>query len=240
MSKSWKFGAVRYLNGKPLIYGLKGEIELATPAELTIRFTSGELDAVLLSLGDVLNLENAEIVPDAAIGCFGPVYSVVLAYQGELSQLRRVALDPASRTSSGLLRVVMSEFRGQDLEYSPQVETSDQARLIIGDPAITFRKEAGPEWRFLDLGEAWYQKTGLPFIFAVWVLRTGHPEREAITSALQNSLKEGLENIDTLAAAESDPGFVRDYFTRFIRYEFGEAQRKAVELFRELLLKVER
>lgn len=228
------------MNGKPLIYGLKGKIELATPAELTARFASGDLDAALLSLGDVFNLANVEIVPDAAIGCRGPVYSVVLAYQGGLNQLRRVALDPASRTSSGLLRVVMSEFYEQELDYSPQIESPDQARLIIGDPAIAFRKEAGPDWQFLDLGDAWYQNTGLPFIFAVWVLRAGHSERAAITSALQNSLKEGLQNIDTIAAAEADPNFVRDYFTRFIRYEFGDEQMKAVALFRKLVGKLER
>ena len=235
MKDAWKFGSVRYLNGRPLIEGLCGKVELMTPAELTARFVSGELDAALLSIADVFDLENVEIVPGAAIGCRGPVYSVVLAYRGELNQLRRVALDPASRTSSGLLRVVMESFLGIKCEYLPRAESAEEARLIIGDPAIAFRKQASAEWRFLDLGEAWHQQTGLPFVFAVWVVRNSHPDRVAIRQTLQDSLKLGLQNIPQIAAVEADPDFAREYLTRYIRYEFGEEQMQAVARFRELL-----
>lgn len=235
MSSAWKFGGVRYLNGRPLIFDLPGELELATPAELTARFARGDFDAALLSFYDVLAMREVAIVPGAAIGCRGPVYSVVLAYRGELADLRRVALDPSSRTSSSLLQILMREFFRRPVEYAPQPESPEQARLIIGDPAIAFRQTAGPEWRFLDLGEAWEQFTGLPFVFAVWVVRRDHPDRAALTEAIQRSLRRGRENLEAIAAQAPDPEFAKTYLTKHIRYEFGEEQRLAAERFRQLI-----
>lgn len=235
MSKLWKFGGVKYLNSRPLLYDLPGELELATPAELTARFCSGELDAAILSIYDVLALEGVEIVPGAAIGCHGAVHSVVLAYRGELGELSRVALDPSSRTSSYLLRIVLRELFGLFPDYAERPEAAEQARLIIGDPAIAFRRTAGADWKFLDLGEAWEQLTGLPFVFAVWVVRRNHPEFAALTAAIQHSLQRGRENLEAIALAEADPELVRTYLTQNIRYEFGEEQRRAVERFRGLI-----
>ena len=116
----------------------------------------------------------------------------------------------------------------------------DEARLIIGDPAIAFRKTASPNWHFLDLGEAWYRFTGLPFVFAVWVVRRDHPERNAITQTLQESLQMGQKHLEIIAAEEADPDFALKYLTHSIRYEFGEEQKQAMAQFREWLDKLSR
>jgi len=159
----------------------------------------------------------------------------VLAYRGELPELSRIALDPSSRTSSYLLRILLRESFGLFPEYAERPESAEQARLIIGDPAIAFRRTAGTDWKFLDLGEAWERLTGLPFVFAAWAVRRDHPEFVALAAAIQRSLQRGRANLETIAATEPDPDFVREYLTRNIRYEFGEPQRRAVARFRELL-----
>ncbi|NJL30982.1 MAG: hypothetical protein HC898_04785, partial [Phycisphaerales bacterium] len=46
-----------------------------------------------------------------------------------------------------------------------------QAMLLIGDKVVTHRPDPQRYPFDVDLGQAWHQLTGLPFVFATWLAR---------------------------------------------------------------------
>ena len=109
---------------------------------------------------------------------------------------------------------------------------------MIGDPAISFRKNAlGSEMRFLDLGGEWFRNTGLPFVFAIWALKDEFTNKSDLSEMLRNAKKQGLSRRPAIAALEPDPDFALSYLTDSIRYDLGEAEKQGLKLFRETLKK---
>jgi chorismate dehydratase len=90
-----------------------------------------------------------------------------------------------------------------DLARAEQPE--HDARLIIGDAALLLSSGASDlarEYPFAyDLGAAWKEWTGLPFVFAVWVAQRSAPvERSlALHAQLIRSRDWGLEHLGMLA-----------------------------------------
>jgi predicted solute-binding protein len=108
--KSLRIGCVKYLNARPLIRGWPGEVEFDHPSALCQRLANGELDVALVSSFEFLRNPIYRIVDDVSISSDGPVYSVVVAHRGEISQMEEIELDPASQTSVNLLRCVLTEL----------------------------------------------------------------------------------------------------------------------------------
>ncbi|MEI6279843.1 MAG: menaquinone biosynthesis protein [Verrucomicrobiae bacterium] len=227
-----RLGCVPYLNARPLLHGLVAE--LATPAVLSERFAAGCYDAALLPVYETLRLPQPRIVDGFGIGSFGPVQSVVVVHRQPLDQVPEIVLDPASRTSSHLLRVLLAKR----LRISPPlVEKSANphaARLIIGDPAMEFQRGMDATWRVLDLGRAWHDWTGLPFVFAVWTLAENAPPQTA--NLLREAARAGFNARREIAAREPDPAAALDYLTRSIRYPIGEPEKLAIRKFGGLLV----
>ena len=232
----YSLGTVSYLNAQPLLREISCEIIKATPAKLLSIFESGKVDAALLSLYDILQRPQLKTVDNIAIGCRGPVHSVILAYEGPLEKIKKIRLDPASHTSNELIKIIFKKFHQLDPEFVEEGNSDDLKlpRLIIGDPAIAFR-EGGTTCSSLDLGEEWYRFTGLPFVFARWCLKKDHPHQQEIIRVLQQAKECGLREREKIAASCSDPVFALRYFTEYIRYDCGAEEERGVELFRSLL-----
>lgn len=213
-------GSVPYLNARPLLWGL--EARLAPPSLLAAWLRAGEVEAALVPIVEAIENPVYWLVDGVAIGCDGPVYSVILTLAKPLTQVRTVALDAASKTSVRLMQWLLERHYGLTPVYVPDGAPAD-AQLRIGDPAIAFR-QAQPEHPLLDLGEAWRAATGLPFVFAVWALRA--PD-QALADRLRQAAREGLTRRGEIA---QDPGEYR-YLTESIRYELGERQREAIARF---------
>lgn len=236
-SKKIKLGAVSYLNARPLLETLPFPIYKDVPSRLINSFNSGELDAALLSVYDIFQLPQAEVVNNIAIGCRGDVYSVILAYEGELKNIKKVRLDASSHTSNKLLKIILAEFYHLYPEYieADHADDQDLPRLIIGDPAIVFRQQA--TCSILDLGGEWYHFTKLPFIFAMWCLNKKNTQKEYLSKCLILAKEEGLLQRETIAATHSDPAFALRYLTEYIRYDVGPEEQQGLDLFKVLLKK---
>jgi chorismate dehydratase len=230
-----RIGCVKYLNSRPLICAYDGPVVFEHPSVLARLLSAGELDVALVPTFEALRWPQYDLVADAAIACDGPVYSVVLAYRGELEEIQSVALDPASLTSAHLVQVLLAEFHG----CRPSFGDTGEAQLIIGNQAIDFRlnEEARGEWRVLDLGEEWKRQTGLPFVFAMWALRRGIGV--AAADALRRLKDAGIQQIPELVQTETfaTPEVRRLYLTEHIRFGLGERGKAAVEKYRALLAK---
>ncbi|MBN8249340.1 MAG: menaquinone biosynthesis protein, partial [Verrucomicrobia bacterium] len=169
----WRIGSVPYLNAIPLTHALGPEILLLPPSQLAVELQAGRLDAALVSVTEPLRHPGYAIVDGVGILSRGPVASVLLAHRHPLETLRCIRVDPASCTSVALLRVLLAA-RGLRPTFLPLEDYASadthEAVLLIGNPALEFRRSGAPH-ALWDLGAAWQEWTGLPFVYAVWAVR---------------------------------------------------------------------
>jgi chorismate dehydratase len=240
-----RIGCVKYANARPLIDGWPGPVLLDHPAALCDLLSRGELDVALVSSFEFLRDPIYKIVDGASISSVGPVYSVVVAHERNLADVREIALDPASRTSVHLLRCVLRELQLEPATVSASTMASQlsivSARLLIGDQAIRFRQENGTRYNYLDLGEEWTGITSLPFVYALWLVRPEVRHADEIAERLRALLAFNLQRLDELAAVQSDfdPEFCAFYYKKCLRFEFGADAKQGLLTFRRLCEKHE-
>jgi chorismate dehydratase len=233
---SVRVGSVPYLNAKPLTRALASPVMLLEPCRLAADLRAGHLDVGLVPLMEVLEApaDTYRVVNSVGIGTERDVYSVYLNYTGALGNIQTVALDPASKTSVELTRIVLEKFHRLKPRYVTTDEPAD-AQLLIGDPAIIHR-QANPDQKYLDLGGAWREHTGLPFVFAVWATRLSWWRAFRVATHLRRAKEIGLANVNFLARN----AFERVYLTEHLCYDLGARQKQAIAKFAELLVELER
>jgi len=242
-----RIGAVNYLNSKPLIEGLselapQAALILDTPSRLADDLAAGLLDVALIPSIECVRNRNYEIIPDACVATHGPVLSVKLYSRVPPGEIRSLALDDGSRTSQVLVRIMLAKRYGgePDLELLPAVLSTEASRadavLLIGDRGI----HPSPE-QFVaiwDLGEEWWEWTGLPFVFAMWATRGGTQLGE-VEEVLSRARDLGVERIEQIAKREAPSlGITQrralDYLTKNLCYRLGSAERAGLRLFHRL------
>jgi chorismate dehydratase len=245
---SLHIGCVKYLNARPLIRGWPGNVEFDHPSALCQRLANGQLDIALVSSFEFLRNPIYRIVDDVSISSDGPVYSVVVAHCGEFSDIEEIELDPASETAVNLLRCLLAE-----LGLTPRLSggTSKSAglysgRLIIGDQAISFRQNHADAFQFWDLGEQWKKLTGLPFVYALWLIRPEVPDAKSIAQHLRGLRDENLADIriivsDAVADAankkEITQEFLDRYYNEHLRFGLGTREKQGLQTFADLCSK---
>ncbi|HTD00956.1 MAG: hypothetical protein DMF18_01145 [Verrucomicrobia bacterium] len=236
-----RIGCVKYLNARPLILGGPADVVLDHPSVLCAQLARGELDVALVSSFEFLRNPIYRIVDGISISSDGPVYSVVVAHVGEISAAEQIELDPAAETSGNLLRCLLSELklRPQFVATSTSSLAKVRARLLIGDQAVRFRQQHGNEFQFWDLGENWQKLVGLPFVYALWLLRPEVVDPKSVADRLRALRNKNLADIDNLIAAEKefDRGFCGRYYREHLRFSFGEREKKGLRAFQELCQK---
>lgn len=231
-----RIGCVKYLNARPLIRGWPGQVTLDNPAVLCAKLASSELDVALVSSFELLRHPVYRIVANISISSEGPVYSVVVAHREEISTLNEIELDPASETSAALLRCLLAE-RGLNprLVAPSALPVPNSGRLLIGDQALRFRRDH-PEFRYWDLGEEWNKFTGLPFVYALWLIRPEVVDAREFATQLRAIRDRNMANIDKLTAEETDfdPAFCERYYRDHLRFSFGEKEKEGLRAFQRL------
>jgi chorismate dehydratase len=235
---SYRVGSVPYLNAAPLTLGIEDQIQFAAPSKLAVDLHAGRLDAALLSVTEVLMHPGYCVLANVGILSRGPVYSVILAHTDPLDGVREVHLDSASCTSVRLLKVLLAG-RGIRPEWKTLKEPLEAVQkrnvLLIGNPAIAFRQST-PSHEIWDLGKAWQEQEGLPFVYAVWAIR-----RELAGGPLPRLLEAvatgGLSAIDRIRreAPEFDPSFRRAYLGGYVQYDLDMEARQGMQRFAELI-----
>ena len=230
-----RIGAVSYLNTKPLIFGLeksigaRNDLSLELPSRLAINLASGAIDIGLIPVVEYFQHPEFRIASDAVIGCRGPVWSVRIFFRCDPRNVKTLALDEGSRTSAALSKVLFHVRYGfvpktiSLLMTDDPIKSTADAVLVIGDRAMhpeTYRPAFQSDW---DLGQIWYEETGLPFVFAMWVARNDSFATEHWRSILQETRDEGLKHIREISAQAAGRYKLtleqcQDYLTNYIRY----------------------
>jgi len=130
------------------------------------------------------------------------------------------------KLASGQDIEVFGKGRGEDLftrRASPQ--SHSLPRLLIGDPALK-TAQTDPSGFIYDLGKAWWDYTGLGFVFGLWCVRrefvAHHPEEtRTLCDLLRVSRAQGVaENAKVAAEAARVTGLteskIKSYFTKLV------------------------
>lgn len=235
-----RVGSVPYLNAVPLTRGIEDQIVLSPPSRLAELLREDKLDAALVSVTEVLFNDRYDILDGIAVASLGEVKSVFLAHRKPLEETHQILCDPASLTSVNLLKVLLGE-RDLKPDFAPLPNYHDagfhDAVLLIGDPALNFVR-APHEHQIWDLGAAWSELTGLPFVYAVWALRRA-VDTTQIRRALRDARSFGLDTLDHIIRerSEYDLEFRKDYLGWHIHYHLGTDEKRGLMKFIELLRK---
>jgi len=185
MTAKARVGRIAYLNVLPIYFALEnlfGEngfhLVRGTPAELNARMRRGEVD-----LGSISAMEYGRawrdylLLPDLSISSRGAVGSVLLFSRVPFARLhgRTIRVSAASASGAALVKILMAELfavqpRYQRSRLAGASLEECAAVMAIGDEALRL-KAAGIMPFELDLGQAWQELTGLPFVFGVWAVR---------------------------------------------------------------------
>lgn len=236
----YKAAAVSYLNTKPLIYGfqqgvLQNQVALSFeyPSLVARQLINNQVDIGLVPIAAVPRLKEWFIISDYCIGCAGPVASVCLFSDVPIEEVTEVLLDYQSRTSVQLAKILLKEYWNCNPVLTDAREdfrdhiNGTTAGLVIGDRAFQQRKVSAYSY---DLGAAWLQHTGLPFVFATWVSNKLLPA--SFTNAFNTTTAMGLQHLPAIAAAQQYPLYdLYQYYTQNISYQLDAEKRKGMDLF---------
>jgi chorismate dehydratase len=214
------------------------------PSALSRAARRGEVDVGPVPLVTCFELED-QFVPlgDFGIAVKGKARSVLLFSGRPIDKLdgARIAVTGESSTSVRLLKILLNRQYGlRDVQFVSTKELQTDAILLIGDAALNNRRGLPSYQQVYDLGELWREWTGLPFVFARWIVRRDL-NREALdflVKLLEKSLEHGLQRIDQIAAERKDLSMttdeVREYLHGF-NYVLGPREKDAIALFRDYL-----
>ncbi len=255
-----RVGSVRFLNTRPLIDGLECVEGLsflpAVPSRLCAMLESGEVDLALVSVIDaVRSTTPLALLPAGMIGSDGPTLTVRLFSPVEAGVIEEVWADTDSHTSVALCRLLLDRVYGvrpvfRDFNAREQMPLGPGgaggggrriATLLIGDKVVTDPPAAEAFPVVIDLGSAWKQWTGMPFVYATWMCRAsdlGRPEILMAAGLLDRQRRHNLTRLDSIArvhgaSAGWPVNLARRYLSEYLRFDIGPRERSSAERFIE-------
>ena len=240
MDRKIRVGAVSYLNTKPLIYGfekgmMKEEVELVMdyPANIASMLLNDEIDIGLVPVAVLPALKEYHLISDYCIACDGEVASVCLFSEVPINEIETILLDYQSKTSVALLKILLKDhwnINPKLVDTSSGYELSIKnttAGLVIGDRALAQRNKSKFSY---DLGLAWKELTGLPFVFAVWV--SNKPMDKQFIEKFNMNNSYGLDNLEGIVASLYYNFYdLNNYFRTNLKFILTDKYKEVIQKF---------
>ena len=243
-----KLGHMTYLNSEVFYRKLPVDtcdLVAMPPRAMAAAVESGELHAGPLPIAEVMRLgKEVRSLGNMGVASDGPALSVILFSRKSVETLSGsdIAVTTHTATSIQLLRVLFADF--WNVSDHRFVETTDDhdAVLIIGDPALEMLASDQYPYQY-DLGTAWKSLTGLPFIFAEWVVRSDAPSDEIATFERQliDATHAGIDAVDEISQMRANDFMSKSDVARYVRnfaYFLGPDERSGQQEFKERLSKL--
>jgi chorismate dehydratase len=246
------------------------------PSTLNRLLRTGEIDISPSSSIEYLrHKDKYNLIKGHSISSKGSIESILLLSRRPIEELgdKIVLVSSQSETSVALLNIILRKFHKIDCSLMPTDEPLDSvlgkadAYLAIGDYALKAKKTVtsyklqamknkdlslvtnnSSLLHIYDLGELWYANTGLPFVFALWIVRKDcFAEKadllERFIRDLQMAKELALQNLDTLAR-ELKPILLSSHsldipeeelisYWNGVSYDLTEEHERGLELFRK-------
>lgn len=239
--------AVSYINTWPMIYGLEKsesgksfQLKKAVPSECARLLRSGEAHAGLVPAGSWPDYPDFKPITPFGICADGTVRTVLLVSEVPIEKIRRIQLDPDSRTSVALAQILSKKYWNITPEFiplkgviSPCHIDGYSAAIVIGDKAFEFQNKLP---YIYDLAAEWKNFTGLPFVFALWLASPLFPadKEKELEDALSYGVDHTAEAINLYSPGLKNKLEYADlyhYLTVNIRYRRNEDYTQALNLY---------
>ncbi len=261
-SKVLRIGRFFYSNLFPIFYMLEKHADCSAyrfiegvPSFLNREIREGRIDVSPSSSIEYLrNKDRYDLIEGHSISSSGPVGSIFLFSKRPIEALGNVTIFTSSQseTSVAMIQIVLKKFLKTDCTFISTSEPIEkvlvhaEAYMLIGDDALR-ESLKWPALNIYDLGDLWYKHTGLPSVFALWIVR-----RECLTdkkelvagfkSDLDSAKVAALGDLETVAVASPLGSYLSKKelvsYWRGISYDFGEDHRKGLDLFRSYALEL--
>jgi len=182
-------GRIDYANCHPVFtefmkeYGEEYRFVEGVPSRLNALLAAGEIDVSPSSSFEYArHAPRYHLFPGISISSIGRVNSVILRSSVPIESLdgATIALTTDSATSVVLLKILLKKYLRFNnrfvLHASDAPPRQEQGWLVIGDRALTPWDTDRYPFAY-DLGTLWFAHTGLPFVFALWIVH----ERAVVT-----------------------------------------------------------
>jgi len=204
------------------------------PSDCAQKLIDDKVDIGLIPVAATLNLAEWHLVSDYCIGAVGAVNSVFIFSNCPIAQVKTLQLDPQSRSSNNLAKVLLKnywklspEFIADAADYG--TSTQEYTGFVqIGDR--TFGKAESYPYVY-DLAAEWTTFTGLPFTFAAWI--ANKPIPPGFIAEFNIALQFGLDHrADLFKEMTMRTDFdLEDYLMHKIDYPLTGQKKKALYLF---------
>lgn len=267
MTHRLRISAIRFLNPAPLMWDFEHPPEMeklaeryrihsAMPSQCAAELADGTADIGLIPIAAYATTPGLDILRGCTIASLDRVRSIILVvkHPDGIGAVRRVAADTDSRTSNAYAQIIFRKFHRVDPEFIPHAPNLDamledcDAAVLIGDPALfALEDEAnrlartGEHLEYLDLAHIWKQHTGVPWVSAVWAVRseaieTAKLTAQQVTEDFLRSRDHGMAHIEDLVAEWAPriavpPATIRAYLSGNIHYVLDEECLAGMELF---------
>ena len=257
-----RVGMIDYINGLVPDFDFCPEgVEkvYGVPSVLNTMLSKGELDfSPVSSMEYLLRPQDYRVIPGLCIASLGRTHTV-----GVFSQFspqgwggKRFYITGASLTSVYLFKVLCETYLKLDVETETRgleslssddftdLEANYDGILLIGDDVR--RADSVLKSSYHDLGTLWAQFTGLPFVYALWLIRKDaclhHQDRVMdLIEKLKASIDSGLANLDLLYQGSEvswdQQEFLR-YFQDHMTYHFSNRELQGFERFQKDLVSI--
>jgi len=252
-SEPLKIVLVSYLNTYPVVWGLKKlykkydtlQITLCPPSECSrALLEEKKIDAALVPSITYLNSDIPfEILPFGIIA-HKEVDTVLLTGNSPLEEWETVLLDNDSLTSRQLTKILfrLRNFTPQFKSGIEEIERIDNktGALIIGNKCFHLASRFKYSY---DLSRLWFEQTGLPFVFALFLARPTTNKKKFLSAAfmIKEAIHCGMDNLEEVIetwmeenAHEDtlkDRAYYYDYLKNKIAYDLTPEAIRGLEQF---------
>ncbi|NQW22024.1 MAG: hypothetical protein HQ475_01115 [SAR202 cluster bacterium] len=246
-----KVGRTPYLSSEPMYFdmGKRGiQVEELLPSEMTAAIEENRLQGGLVPLVDAFDLpDGLRTVSGFCIATVSSAGSVKLHTKAPIEELAgaTIAVPEEAPTAVKLLKVLLTLKHGVTPAAYVGPDDPHDGQLMVGNLGLRHRRGLRGFEHTYDLGEEWSRWTGLPFVFARWVMRNDLERQDAlvIEDSLYTSLQDWADGLYRVSGPSDrvpiHPQEIHVY-TQGLRYYMGVSEDKSVALFKEYLAQLEK
>jgi chorismate dehydratase len=243
-----RIGRIPYLNSILFFHGLENEpgvsLEALVPRALSSAVAEGEVDTGPVPLVTTWDIED-RFAPlgDFCISSIDRARSILFFSKRPFDRLDGATIGVTGETSTSvrLMKTLLTNaWRVRPRQYTHLDWPNNDAFLLIGDEALIHRRGVKDYPHVADLGEVWHKWTGLPFVFARWMVRKEMPDADKarLVSLLDASIADGWAHFEEVVAPRAaDLNMtieeMREYLQGF-RFRMSAAEQQAIGKFRQL------
>lgn len=219
-----------------------GIVKGQNPSGCVMELLNNTADIGLVPVGALDMLSGFEIIKGYGICAHKQVDSVLILSDVPLNELSKIYLDYQSKSSNGFVKILQKNFWKNEIEFLESESGYEKnisgttGGLVIGDRALRLKQK----FKFsADVASEWFDYTGMPAVFAVWV--ANRMVDESFLLRFREVLESTVISKKTIAEkyASEYPHFdLADYIGNKIAYRIGEEELESMKLYQKLLKEI--